>query len=104
MAAGVGIDGSGNPRRVIGTSEPNGYLRPGVVLQPEEELARGNDHAEVNVRKHMHNQRITPTTIGAGRPICASCANDMTTAGARPATELKTPISGPPAPGRDFPT
>ncbi|TMK28027.1 MAG: RHS repeat-associated core domain-containing protein, partial [Actinobacteria bacterium] len=39
MGVGVGRDADGTLRVVVGTNEPNGYLRPGVSLQEGEELA-----------------------------------------------------------------
>lgn len=92
MAAGVGIDPAGNPRKVVGTSEPNGYLRPGVGLEPDEELARGTGHAEVNIIDHMRNNQIAPVAMGAGRPICSPCEEYLSRSNTRPATELKSQI------------
>ena len=49
MGAGTGEDASGKIRTVIGTSEPNGYLRPGVGLADGEDLATGMGHAETSI-------------------------------------------------------
>jgi len=42
MGVGIGRDAQGALRTIIGTNEPNGYLRPGVSLAPGEELTRLN--------------------------------------------------------------
>lgn len=89
MAAGVGEDALGTIRTVIGTSEPGGYLRPGVTLLPGEELAQGAGHAEISVLAYMEQQGIQPFVIGAGRPICAVCAPAIEQSGATPSTVLK---------------
>jgi len=60
MGVGVGRDGAGNTRTVVGTSEPNGYLRPGVSLNPGEELATGPGHAEASILDYMSRNSISP--------------------------------------------
>ncbi len=51
MAVAVVEDAQENRRVVIGTSEPNGYLRPGIksALQPEESVIQGLGHAEADL-------------------------------------------------------
>jgi hypothetical protein len=63
-----------------------------VVLEPDEELARGTGHAEANIIDHMRDNQVTPATIGAGRPICSPCEERLSSANAQPATELKSQI------------
>lgn len=91
MAVGIGQDSSNELRTVIGTSEPNGYLRPSVrsALQGGEELAPGLSHAERDIVGYMRYNDIRPITVGAGRPICPACADAINDAGATPATPLK---------------
>ena len=89
MGVGVGTDSEGGVRVVVGTSEPRGYLRPGVTLRDGEELARGNGHAEVSILDHMTDRSIRPTYIAAGRPICSPCADSIDAADARTASPLK---------------
>lgn len=91
MGVGVGEDASGGLRTVVGTSEPNGYLRPGVSLNPGEELATGGGHAEASILDYMSTNGIRPLTVGAGRPICPACASLLDRAGVIPATALKVP-------------
>lgn len=89
MGVGVGRDEAGNLRTVVSTSERRGYLRPGVTLEPGEELATDDGHAEPSGIEYMHEHGITPITVGAGRPICENCAQSIKDAAAAPATELK---------------
>ncbi|MGV8973118.1 MAG: RHS repeat domain-containing protein [Rhodoglobus sp.] len=89
MGVGVGKDASGSLRTVVGTSEPNGYLRPGVTLNPGEELATGAGHAEAGILDYMSTNGIRAQTVGAGRPICPACASLLDRAGVIPATALK---------------
>lgn len=89
MGSGVGRDEAGNLRRVVGTSEPRGYLRKGVELRDGEELATGDGHAETSILDHMEANRITPLGVGAGRPVCENCEGALNGAGVRITTPLK---------------
>jgi hypothetical protein len=89
MAVGVGEDANGATRTIVGTSEPNGYLRPGVTLNPGEEIATAGGHAEVSILTHMQELGLRPVAVGAGRPICVDCALRLQNAGATPATAIK---------------
>jgi filamentous hemagglutinin len=91
LAVGIGRTAEGRQVTVIGTSEPAGYMRPGVTLKGEEVLATGSGHAEENVINYMQSNGISPLTIGASRGICTSCATDMGWTPALPATQLKYP-------------
>jgi RHS repeat-associated protein len=91
MGVGEGVDASGATRTVVGTSEANGYLRPGVrdMIRPGEEVATGPGHAETSILDYMKANGITPGKIGAGRPICPACATAIDEAGAVPGSPLK---------------
>lgn len=91
MGVGVGVDSRGNVRTVVGTSEPNGYLRPGVSLRPGEELAASFGHAEDDIIAYMRANGIEPISVAAGRPICPNCADLIDGAGAHPGSPLKKP-------------
>lgn len=95
MGAGTGVDEAGNWRRVVGTSEPRGYLRKGVTLNDGEELATGDGHAEESILAYMKEKGIKPKYVGAGIPICGperhDCARQIIEAGAVPVTPLKNP-------------
>jgi hypothetical protein len=60
MGVGEGVDASGATRRVVGTSEPNGYLRPGVrdAIASGEEVASGAGHAEANILDYMYRTEL----------------------------------------------
>ncbi len=82
MTSGVGVGrDTGYLRTVVGTSEPRGYLRPGVTLNPDEELATGAGHAEPNILDYISENGIEPIAA-AGRPICARCEKMIDLAGA----------------------
>ena len=89
MGTSMGRDEAGNLRTVVSTSEPRGYLRPGVTLKDGEELATGDGHAEVSGINYMNDHGITPVAVGAGKPICTPCETTIDGAGAAPATPLK---------------
>lgn len=76
MGAAVVEDAHGNRFVVIGTSEPNGYLRPEVraAIEPGEVVASGIGHAEQNIVRHCQANGWNAITVGAGRPICPDCA------------------------------
>jgi filamentous hemagglutinin len=88
MAVGVGRDEAGNVRTIVGTSEPGGYLRPGVSLNAGEELATGSLHAEQNIIGYG-GPFTNPFYIAAGRPICPICAAAIEESGATPASPLR---------------
>ena len=76
ITMGVGL--ARNPRtgrmvRLIGTSEPNRYLRPGVVLRRGEILVPGSGHAEVNIVNYANQHNLELLEIGATRPVCVPC-------------------------------
>lgn len=91
MGVGVLQDANGNQITVVSTSEPNGYLRPGVTLNPGEVVVPGTGHAEADIVNWAAQNGYTVETIGAGRPICPSCASALSGANAMPATPLKVP-------------
>ena len=91
MGAGVVRDAAGNEIRVISTSEPGGYLRPGVTTQPGKIVIRGTGHAEVDIVTWAEANSYEVVTIAAGRPICPSCAGAISGSGGTPATSLNGP-------------
>jgi hypothetical protein len=91
MGTGVGLDDAGGMHVVVGTSEPRGYLRPGVTLREGEELATGPGHAEPSILDYMVERQISPSHIGAGRPVCDPCADSIDAAGASAASPYKNP-------------
>ena len=91
MAVGLAEDTSGAQRVLIGTSEPMGYLRPGVTLKPGEILAPGLGHAEADIINFSLQNGLNLKEVGATRPICPFCASLIESAGAIPVTPLKVP-------------
>ena len=89
MGVGIAEDASGTQQVLIGTSEPNGYLRPGVTLNAGETLAPGGGHAEENIVNFAQQNGLTLQAVGATRPICPVCAAAIQGAGAVAATPLK---------------
>jgi RHS repeat-associated protein len=82
MGVGQGTDATGAVRTIVGTSEPGGYLRPGVLLQDGEDLAQGLGHAEKQIIDYMKAMGIQPSGVAAGRPMCSACVQIVEDAGA----------------------
>lgn len=80
MAVGALEDANGNRVTVVATSEPRGYLRPGVTLNPGEIVIQGTGHAEAGIAKYASENGYR-FVVGAGRPICPSCAAAIMEAG-----------------------
>lgn len=89
MAVGVTEAAAGEQTTVIGTSEPRGYLRPGVTLNEGEVVAAGHGHAEADIVHWAEQREQKVLTVGAGRPICAPCAEEIQRVDAVAATPLK---------------
>ena len=89
MAVGLAEDSNGVQQVIIGTSEPMGYLRPGVTLDPGEILAPGLGHAEADIVNFAQQNGLNLLEVGATRPICPGCASLIKGAGATPVTPLK---------------
>ena len=89
MGVGLAEDAAGVRKILIGTSEPGGYLRPGVTLAPGEQLVEGLGHAEVDIIDYAKSNGLRLLEVGATRRICASCAAAIERAGATPVTPLK---------------
>jgi hypothetical protein len=91
MGVGVAEDASGARQVLVGTSEPRGYLRPGVTLAPGEMIAPGLGHAEADIVNYAQQNGLRLLEVGATRPICPACAAAIEGAGARAVTPLKVP-------------
>jgi filamentous hemagglutinin len=81
LAAGLAEDASGGRSVLIGTSEPGGYLRPGVTLLPGEFLAAGTGHAEIDILNYANQRGLRLLEVGATRPVCRSCVPTLERAG-----------------------
>jgi filamentous hemagglutinin len=91
MGVGLAEDANGARQVLIGTSEPRGYLRPGVTLNQGETLVSGTGHAEADIVNHANQNGLTLLEVGATRPICPACAELIKDSGAQPVTPLKVP-------------
>jgi filamentous hemagglutinin len=92
MAVGIAEDASGNRITLVGTSEPGGYIRPAlrsVVYGWGGIVIKGDGHAAADIVAYAAAHELTLIGIGATRPICGPCAQEIANAGATAATELK---------------
>lgn len=89
MAVGLAEDASGAQRILVGTSEPRGYLRPGVTLAPGETLAPGLGHAEADIVNYAQQNGLRLLEVGTTRPICPACEAAIRGVGARAVTPLR---------------
>ena len=89
MGVGLAEDATGAKSVLVGTSEPAGYLRPGVTLAPGETMAAGTGHAEADIVNYAQKNGLRLLEVGATRPICPGCATLIDQAGATPVTPLK---------------
>lgn len=95
MSAAIVEDANGVRSVLIGTSEPAGYLRPGVTLRPGETMIPGACHAEQDIINYAASQNLRVIEIGATRPVCPNCVNAINPTGAT----ITTPIKKVPRPG-----
>ncbi|MFY8044512.1 MAG: hypothetical protein ACOVOD_16460, partial [Rhodoferax sp.] len=90
MGVAVLEDANGVRSVVVSTSEPRGYLRPGVTLQPGEVVIAGTGHAEADIVSFANANGLKVIDIGATRPVCAGCQKIIEPTGANIATPLKS--------------
>ncbi len=92
MAAGIAEEGEADAVRrymLIGTSESNSYIRPGVSLNPGEIVVPGELDAEQNIVNFITNNKIRLVEIGATRPVCPDCVAAIKPTGATITTPLR---------------
>jgi filamentous hemagglutinin len=89
MAAAVVEDTHGVRSVLVGTSEPRGYLRPGVILKPGETMAVGLGHAEADIAAFASANKLRIIDIGATKPICVPCQDAIIPTGANISTPLR---------------
>jgi filamentous hemagglutinin len=89
MAVAVVEDSNGVRSVLVGTSEPAGYLRPGVTLAPGETMVAGTGHAEADIINYANANGLKVIDIGATRPICPACQGVINPTGANISTPLK---------------
>lgn len=99
MGVAVVEDANGVRSVVVSTSEPRGYLRPGVTLQPGETVIAGTGHAEADIVSYANANGLKIIDIGATRPVCAGCQNTVAPTGAN----ITTPRKPTPTPKPEIP-
>jgi filamentous hemagglutinin len=82
-------DSAGNRLVLIGTSEPRGYLRPGVSLKPGETVVAGTGHAEADIINYAKAKKLKVVDIGATRRVCVPCQDVIAPTGAKFSTPVK---------------
>lgn len=78
-------DANGVRSVLVSTSEPRGYLRPGVSLQEGEKVVVGTGHAEADIVSYANANGLKVAT----RPVCVSCQNVIEPTGVNVSTPLK---------------
>ena len=89
MAVAEVEDITGNRFNLVSTSEPRGYLRPGVTLKPGEIMVTGTGHAEVDIVKYANAHNLKIINIGATRPVCTTCVGAIETTTGTIVTDIK---------------
>lgn len=89
MGVAVVEDVNGNRKVLVSTSEPNGYLRPGVTLRPGEVKVPGTGHAEADIVAYAEKNGLRIVDIGATRPVCENCHNAIKPTNANISTPIK---------------
>ena len=89
MGVGVVEDANGVRSVLISTSEPRGYLRPGVTLKPGETMVVGTGHAEADIVTYAKANNLKVIDIGSTRPVCPPCQDAIGPTGANISTPLK---------------
>lgn len=77
MSVAVTEDEFGRRVILIGTSEPRGYLRTGIVLQENEVIISGLKHAEQDIIDYATKSNLKIISIGATRNICPTCVKKI---------------------------
>jgi filamentous hemagglutinin len=89
MGVAVVEDSNGVRSVICATSEPRGYLRPGVSLKPGETMVAGTGHAEADLVAYAKANNLKIIDIGATRPVCVPCQEVIGPTGANISTPLK---------------
>jgi RHS repeat-associated protein len=91
IGVGVAEDTAGARHTLIGSSEPNGYIRPGLqrLIQSDDIIVRGDGDAEANIVAFASQKGWRLLGVGATRGICDECAMSIAGAGGTAATPLR---------------
>lgn len=80
-AVGLGRDASGAPMVLVGTGDPQPYLRPGLDLRAGETLVATGHPPEVAIVEAMTRAGITPTAVAAASAMPARSRAVLASAG-----------------------
>lgn len=69
VAIGVGVDSDGEPVRVVATSDPQPYQRPGFAIAPSEFLAGDGGPPEYAIIAEMTRLGVTPGIVASATTI-----------------------------------
>ncbi|WP_341836417.1 RHS repeat-associated core domain-containing protein [Chitinophaga pollutisoli] len=89
-AVGEAVDGAGNTKYLVGSSEER--LRPAQrgVLRSNEIAVKGKGHAETTILDYASQNNLKVNSIAASRPICAGCEAALRSQNVAPASPLKS--------------
>lgn len=82
LAVGLGRSGDGRRVVVIGTSEPGGYLRPGVVPEPHEVVVGDGRAPELAIIGYFADRDVIPLAVCAATPAPPDVSALVTGSGA----------------------
>ncbi|OZG26779.1 hypothetical protein BH683_023075 [Williamsia sp. 1138] len=68
VAVGLGVDPNGRRTVVVGTSEPAGYLRPGVAPEPHEVVVGDGRAPELAILGYFRDAELVPLAVCAASP------------------------------------
>jgi RHS repeat-associated protein len=88
MAVAIVENANGVRSVLVGTSEPRGYLRPGVTLQPGETMVTGSGHAEADIVTYARLNNLRIIDIGATNRVCPACQDAIRPTGANISTRV----------------
>lgn len=83
------VDSNGRVTRIVTSSERRLSPAQRSALNSGEVEGAGPGHAEITGVNAARGMGLTPTATGASRPICAVCADKLSTEGVVPVSPLK---------------
>jgi hypothetical protein len=85
------VDSKGTWQTIVASSDPIVPLAIRRAMQPGWVAAKGPGHAEVTAIMEALGREWTPLTVGASRPICFDCANQIFKYGVSPVSPVRIP-------------
>jgi hypothetical protein len=79
MGVAVVEDINGQRKILVSTSEPSGYIRPGVKIQNDEIMVKGykGTHAEIDILDFADKNNLKIISLGSTREPCSSCSEEL---------------------------